>query len=93
MWWNTAEVIFIAASLIVLLYSLKKREKRTGLSNLASEIFLLLIMLAFPIVRYAILCHHVTVHSWATYRILMMPILSLNLFITRMNWLDELVKD
>ena len=93
MWWNTAEVIFIAASLIVLLYSLKKREKRAGLPNLASEILLLLIMLAFPIVRYAILCNHVTVHYWATYRILMMPILALNLFITRMNCRDELVKD
>lgn len=93
MWWNTAEVIFVAACVFAILISIKKRKKRGGAPNLVSEILLLVIMTAFPIIRYAVLCNHVTVHYWVTYRILMMPILAFNLFITRMKCRNELVKD
>ena len=75
-WWNLLELLFIAGTVI---YRIRKKEK---LNLSLSEILLLLVMILLPLARYFILSNHVLVHGWTTYRLLLIPVLALNLWIT-----------
>ena len=71
-WWNLLEIFYIAYIIITII---RKREKVTFS---LSEILLLLFMILLPMARYFILSNHVLVHTWTTYRLLLIPVLAFN---------------
>lgn len=75
-WWNLLELLFIAGTVI---RRIRGKEK-CAIS--LSEVLLLLVMILLPLGRYFILSNHVLVHGWTTYRLLMIPVLAFNLWIT-----------
>ena len=76
-WWNLLELLFAAGTVIS---RIRKKEK---FNSSLSEVLLLLVMLLLPIGRYFILSNHVLVHGWTTYRLLLIPVLAFNFWITR----------
>jgi len=76
-WWNLLELLFAAGTVI---FRIRKKEK---FNFSLSEVLLLLVMLLLPIGRYFILSNHVLVHGWTTYRLLLIPVLAFNFWITR----------
>ncbi len=76
-WWNLAEILLIVSTVF---YRIRKKEE---FSFSLSEGLLLLIMILLPLVRYFILSNHVLVHGWTTYRLLLIPVLSFNLLLSK----------
>lgn len=75
-WWNLLEILFIAGTMV---YRIRRKEK--FIFSL-SEGLLLLVMILLPVGRYFILSNHVLVHGWTTYRLLLIPVLAVNLLLT-----------
>lgn len=75
-WWNLLEILFIAGTVV---YRIRRKEK--FIFSL-SEGLLLLVMILLPVGRYFILSNHVLVHGWTTYRLLLIPVLAVNLLLT-----------
>lgn len=75
-WWNLLELLFIAGTVI---RRIRGKEK---CAFSLSEVLLLLVMILLPLGRYFILSNHVLVHGWTTYRLLMIPVLAFDLWIT-----------
>ena len=76
-WWNLLELIFIVYTVICMI------RNKTRLSVSLPEIVLPAMMILLPAARYFILSNHVLVHTWTTYRLLMIPVLAVNLMLTR----------
>jgi hypothetical protein len=76
-WWNLLEILFIVYTFI------KKIRKKEKFIFSFSEALLLLVMILLPIGRYFILSNHVLIHAWTTYRLLMIPMLAFNFWVTR----------
>ena len=75
-WWNLLEILFIAGTVVY-----RIRRKKKFIFSL-SEGLLLLVMILLPVGRYFILSNHVLVHGWTTYRLLLIPVLAVNLLLT-----------
>ena len=73
LWWDLAEAAFIAWTVI------RWRKDRVKITISGTEILVLAAMLLFPVGRLAILSNHSYMHAWFTYRVLMMPVMALNL--------------
>ena len=81
-WFLIPEALFLAGALW--------HRKKAGLklfSFTPSEILLLAAMLLLPVARMAILANHSYVHAWFVYRVLMLPVLASNLWIT--GWITR----
>ena len=76
-WWNLAEILLIVSTIF---YRIRKKER---FSFSVSEVLLLLMMILLPLARYFILSNHVLVHGWTTYRLLLIPVLSFNLLLSK----------
>lgn len=76
-WWNISEVIFIGV------YAVKIIKNRIKFRITVVEVLFVFLMGLMPIVRYFIFANHVTIHYWVTYRILMLPILAINIMIVK----------
>ena len=76
-WWNLLELVFIVYTVIRMI------RNKTRLSVSLPEIVLPAMMILLPAARYFILSNHVLVHTWTTYRLLMIPVLAVNLMLTR----------
>lgn len=76
-WWNIAEIIFVAATVANRI----RHRKKPDFS--APEIILMAVMAALPVGRCLILSNHVINHYWVTYRLMMIPVLAFNIFITK----------
>ena len=75
-WWNLLEILFIAGTVVY-----RIRRKKKFIFSL-SEGLLLLVRILLPVGRYYILSNHVLVHGWTTYRLLLIPVLAVNLLLT-----------
>lgn len=86
--WNLTEFVYIVWNIIIIL---RKKGLNGRLVFSVSEAILIIVMFLFPIVRYFVLSNHVIIHNWVTYRLYMMPILTVNIIITTIWSKDELV--
>lgn len=87
-WFNTkiafGSIWFLIPEALFLAWTLWRRKK-AGLklfSFTPAEILLLAAMILLPVARMAILANHSYVHAWFVYRVLMLPVLACNLWIT-----------
>ena len=76
-WWNLLEMLFIIGTVI---WRIRRKEK---FFFSVSETLLLAVMILLPLGRYFILSNHVLVHGWTTYRLLLIPVLSFNLMLSK----------
>ena len=76
-WWIALEASFI---LCIIAKNMKVRI-RPKINLADTMLFLMMLMLAIS--RFVIFANHVYVHSWVTYRILLVPILFFNILIVR----------
>lgn len=74
-WWILTEAAFIGWTLV------RWKKERVKVSYSAAEILLLLVMILFPVCRFAVLANHSMLHSYFVYRILMIPVLAFNLLL------------
>lgn len=87
LWWNLIEIGF------VLFCFVKLFAKRKGSFQIsASNLTFMLIMLLLPLARYSIYANHVYIHSWVTYRILLLTVMTFNVLIVKVKKDNELVK-
>ena len=77
-WWNVLEIVFLLGNIIQWI-----RNKNKPNLSWVDMVFLAL-MTALPIGRYIIFANHVTVHNWVTYRLLLIPVLALNIAVTKL---------
>ena len=77
-WWNILEILFMAGNI----FGWIKNKKMFALSR--TNIVLLAVMILIPVGRYFILANHVIIHHWVMYRLLMIPVLTFNILITKM---------
>ena len=77
--WIYTEIVFCIFSIIMIVKNKCKVKKKTG-----PMLALLLIMSILPMARYLIFSNHVIIHNWVMYRLIMIPVLSYNLAITKL---------
>ena len=78
-WWNAIEETFILFQVI------KHLKNKTKIKIRKVDLFLLFVMMCMPICRYFILANHVIIHSWVTYRLIMIPILVFNIILVKIG--------
>ena len=87
LWWNLIEIGF------VLFCFVKLFAKRKGSLHISVADAVFMIIMAFlPIARYFIYANHVFIHSWVTYRILLLTVMTFNVLIVKVKKDNELVK-
>ncbi len=78
-WWNITEVSFLAFCLLRIVRTRNHHLFRFSGSEVVCFLFLTVLVLA----RYLLLSNHVIIHYWTTYRIFMIPILAVNVLLTK----------
>ncbi len=73
LWFDIPEAIFLIYSLI------HWKKNKIGFAFSSAEILFTAAMLLIPVARLAILANHSWVHAWFTYRVLMLPVLAVNM--------------
>ena len=82
-WWDLMEAGFVIYTVVQWI------RNRNRIVFSAAEILLLVITLLFPLGRLMIFANHSDLHGGFVYRILMMPVLTLNLLITGKRYKEE----
>ena len=77
-WWNAIEIVFVLGNIVQWF----RKKGKPILSWI--DILFLAFMLALPLVRYIILANHVTIHNFVTYRLLLIPVMALNILVTKL---------
>ena len=75
LWWDLAELAFVVCMLVII-------GKRKAWNKLSGGMILFFVaMLLLPLVRYLIFANHVYVHYEVMHRLMMIPILALNVLL------------
>ena len=78
-WWNLSELWLIVYQFVLIRKVHTVRKVKSG------ELLLLLVMLLLPFIRYIIFANHVFIHGFTMFRLMMIPILTINVLLVYMR--------